>query len=233
MSNEEPAFHRGRWWVKRGGTWLYHDGVVWVRAPETPSGSTTSRIEIAGLAAGIVGFVAAVEYQAIGGGLLFLFPGTALGLGFGAAMSSTRGMRRALGMWALVLGSVALGLVVGIVGARLGLFSGAIVYAATPMLIGIAAILLSAMGLIVRRGRPKASAILGVVLGIATVVNGFWGIRYVDRLQAGLSQLRLDANDSVPRVRLTQRSPQADQPVPGRAVALWPGPIPQWYDRKN
>jgi hypothetical protein len=166
--------------------------------------------EIAGLAAGIVGFIAAVFYQAIGGALFLLFPAAALGLAFGAAVSSTGRVRRALAMWALVLGSVVLGVVVLAVGAHLGLYSGSVVYAATPMSIGLAAIWLSATGLIARRGRPKASSILGVVLGIATVVNGFWGIGYVDRLlgEPGLSQLRLDANDSVPAVRLTQPSPQ-------------------------
>lgn len=162
------------------------------------------------MAAGIVGFVVAVNYKAVGGGLLMFFPPTALGLGFGAAISSTSRMRRALGMWALVLGSVVLGVVVGAVGAHLGLYSGVVVYSATPMLIGLSAICLNVTGLVVRRGRPKASTILRVVLGIATVVNGFWGIGYVDRLlgEPGLSRLRLDAKDSVPTVRLTQLSPQ-------------------------
>lgn len=155
MSNEKAVFHQGRWWAQRDGQWLFHDGGAWVRPPSAPPAGMASPGEIAGLAAGIVGFIAAVFYQAIGGALFLLFPATALGLALGAAVSATGRVRRALGMWALVLGSVMLGIVALAVGAHLGLYSGAVVYAATPMLIGLMAIWLSATGMIARRGRQR------------------------------------------------------------------------------
>jgi hypothetical protein len=121
-------------------------------------------MEIAGLAAGIVGFVSAVFYQAIGGALFVLFPATSLGLAFGAAITSSS-RRRALAMWALVLGSFTLGVVAGAVGVHLGLFSGLVVYAGTPMLTGIAAILLSATALITGLAAPRPQRFWGSLLG--------------------------------------------------------------------
>jgi hypothetical protein len=67
---------------------------------------------------------------------------------------------------------------------RVGLISGEMLYASAPTLIGATAVCLSTTGLITRRGRPKAAAILGLVLGIATVVNEVWGIGYLDGLFA-------------------------------------------------
>lgn len=180
MSNEEAVFHQGRWWVQRNGDWLVYFGGAWVQ-PSEVSSVVRSGVAVAGLATGVVGVVIALFRLAIAGGLLFLLPITAMALGCGAVLTRAA-RRRTLAIWALVLGAVSFGVIAWVVGASIGLLPAATLYTEAPTPVGVAAIGLSATGLTARGGRAKAAAILGLVLGIAVVVDGIWGIGYLDAL---------------------------------------------------
>jgi hypothetical protein len=170
MSDEKAVFHQGRWWVQQHGDWLVYFGGAWVQ-PSEVSSRARSVVAVAGLATGVVGVVVALFRLAITGALLFLLPATALALGFGAVITR----RKTLAIWALVLGAVTFGVIAWGVGVSFGLLSVEAFYTGTPTLIGAAAIGLSTTGLTARNGRAKAAAVLGLVLGITTVVYGVWG----------------------------------------------------------